>query len=99
MPDFDKDLNPIIKREESTTLESYVESIKPCDLSAARANDYAGETDVFGELSVLSKKSYTDILRPFVTSATYNPIIGNQEDFATNGQSTIEKGINGILNT
>jgi hypothetical protein len=106
MPDFDKDLNPIIKREESTTLEPYVKAIKPYDLSVQRASDYAGEADVFSELSALSKKSNTDILRPFVTNATleankryetYNPIIGNQEDFAAYGQSTMEKGINGIL--
>jgi hypothetical protein len=106
MPDFDKDLKPIINKEESVSLEPYVGAVKAYDFSVAKRADYSGGDSVFDELAQLSKKSNFTGVRPFVSDATleankrydtFNPTIENQEDFAAYGQSSAQKAINGIL--
>ena len=112
MPDFDKNLQPIIK-------DTSVSSLNP---GVGEARDFAGpdpgrtiwdapkidisEKDPYSELKKLSESSSFREKGVFVTDAvlnankryeTYNPTIENQEDFASYGQSNWTKAANGLM--
>jgi hypothetical protein len=106
MPDFDKDLQPIIKGTESIDLQPNSRAVKDVPLNVDGGPSLSGTSSVFDELAQLSSRAKPNVVRPFVTDtelaankrySTFNPTIENQEDFAAYGQSTSEKAINGIL--
>ena len=108
MPDFDKDLKPIIKETESVDLQPNARAVEdsPLRVGGGSNPNLSGTPSVFDELAQLSSRAKSNTVRPFVSDATlqanqrydtFNPTIENQEDFAAYGQSTAEKAVNGIL--
>ena len=109
MPDFDKDLKPVIK--DTSTPEFVVDARgvvnNPMPVGSETATPDLSETpSVFDKLAKYSSETVGGTVRPFVTDATleankryntYNPTIESQEDFAAYGQSGWEKALNGTL--
>ncbi len=106
MPDFDKDLRPIINREERPELEVNVKAPNVYQPSVERLSNYANNESVFDKLSQASRTSNFEQKGVFVTNAeleankryrAYNPTVGNQEDYSAYGQSISDKAANGLL--
>ena len=111
MPDFDKNLDPIIK--ETSSIPGYdvrvqaPKKFSPMSFSSDGGSpDLASGKGVFGELEKASRSSNFGEKGVFVTGAElkanqrysyYNPTINNYEDFVAHGQSTWDKAANGIL--
>lgn len=109
MPDFDKDLRPIIKDTSSSDFTVDARGVKntPMPMGSATATPDLSETpSVFDKLNMYASQTKTGTVRPFVSNAelaankrytTYNPTLESQEDFAAYGQSGWDKAINGTL--
>jgi hypothetical protein len=112
MPDFDKNLQPIIK-DSSIPFESVrLQASRPAPQISAGSSDFDlptlanNDEDVFKLLNKLSNTSNFQEKGMFVTNSTlkankrydtFNPIIADQEDFAAYNQGTVEKAFNGTL--
>jgi hypothetical protein len=106
MPDFDKDLKPIINREERPELEVNVKAPSVYQASVERLSNYSNSESVFDKLSQASRTSNFEQKGVFVTNAeleankryrVYNPTVSNQEDYSAYGQSISDKAANGLL--
>ena len=105
MPDFDKDLVAPVNRPKPWDLPPQVRSYTAQELLDGGA-DYAHTDDIFDKLDLASKNSkYGKVGAPVSFAEleankryeAFNPTVGNMEDFAAYGQTTIDKAINGIL--
>jgi hypothetical protein len=111
MPDFDKNLQSILK---NTTLPSLDVDIKaPKEVAAMQfspaeipKSDLSKEEDVFAKLNKMTQASDFNEKGVTVTNAVldankryaaYNPTITDYEDFAGYGQSGFDKAKNGVL--
>jgi hypothetical protein len=109
MPDFDKDLLPVIKDTSSPDFVVDARGVKNTQMavgSATATPDLSETPSVFDKLNKYSSQTKTGTVRSFVTNAelaankrypTYNPTLDSQEDFNAYGQSGWEKAINGTL--
>ena len=112
MPDFDKNLQPIIKDSSIPFEHINIGAPRPAAPINVGSSDFnlptlaRNDKDVFAILDNISKTTDFNEKGVFVTSATlkanqrykeYNPIIANQEDFAAYGQGSAEKAFNGVL--
>jgi hypothetical protein len=106
MPDFDKNLNPIIKDTSSPDFVVDARGVinNPVSFGGGDIPDLSHTPSVFDKMNKYSVETGT--VRPFVTDATlqanqryntYNPTLSSQEDFAAYGQSGWEKALNGTL--
>ena len=106
MPDFDRNLNPIVKDASLPTEEVLVKAptpVAPRTFDSGPAVGGPGEGDL---LTSISRKSNFGDKGVFVTNdildanrrySTYNPTISNYEDFSAYGQSSWDKAANGVL--
>ena len=105
MADFDKDLRPIIK---PTGYQASNIPLGPAmNFSAdggGGVSDLSQEEDIFSELAAAGQKFSQKGL--FITNAeleankrykTFNPTIGDYEDFAAQGQEWYKQATNGVL--
>ena len=109
MPDFDKNLQPIIKDTKLPFEDIDVKAPIPvAPMSAGRSgvSDLSRKQDPFDKLKALSDSSDFGEKGVFVSNATleankrysaFNPTISNYEDFAAYGQSGWDKAANGVL--
>jgi hypothetical protein len=109
MPDFDKNLQPIIKDASLPLEDVRVKAptpVAPMSVGDSRINDLSKEQGPFDKLKALSESSNFGEKGVFVTNATleankryktFNPTIGDYEDFAAYGQSNLDKAANGVL--
>jgi hypothetical protein len=112
MPDFDKNLQPIIKDSSIPFEHINIGAPKPAAPINVGSNDFSlptlakNDDDVFAILDNISRTTDFNEKGAFVTNATlkanqrykeYNPIIANQEDFAAYGQGSAEKAFNGVV--
>jgi hypothetical protein len=109
MPDFDKDLLPVIKDTSSPDFVVDARGVKNTSMavgSATATPDLSETPSVFDKLNKYASQTKTGTVRAFVTNAeldankrysTYNPTLESQEDFAAYGQSGWEKALNGTL--
>lgn len=110
MPDFDKDLIPVIKDTSSPDFTVDARGVRntPMPMGSFETIPDLSETpSVFDKLNkYASETKQQGTVRPFVSNAelasnkrysTYNPTLDSQEDFAAYGQSGWEKAINGTL--
>jgi len=106
MPDFDKDLKPIIKDTSSPDFVVDARGVidNPISFGGGATPDLSHTPSVFDKMNKYTVESGT--VRPFVTDATlaankryntYNPTVDSQEDFAAYGQSNWERALNGTL--
>jgi hypothetical protein len=110
MPDFDKNLQPIIKDNvipgEDIKLKAPTRFAPMTFPDHGGRGDLSNSGDVFSELEAASKRSDFGEKGMFVTNATldankrystFNPTISNYEDFAAYGQSNWDRAANGVL--
>ncbi len=106
MPDFDKDLNPIIKTEARPQLNDIVRAPKTYSAPIDRTSDYQSSQTIFDKLAQASKSSDFTPKGLFVTNAeleankryrVFNPTVDNNEDYFAYGQSVADKAANGLL--
>ena len=108
MPDFDKNLQPIIKKEAPFKPDVRVgpaREFAPMNFPGGTGDsDLSAKQDVFGKLRAAGSDFREKGV--FVTNAmldanrrysTYNPTVANQEDYAAYGQSNWDKAANGLL--
>ena len=109
MPDFDKDLQPIIQDTKPSNFDLDIKAPTPVAPMSTdgggRISDYSGSKSIFDKLADDTKTS-TPAKGVFVTDkeldankryTTFNPTVGNYEDFAAYGQSNWDKATNGVL--
>ena len=112
MPDFDKNLQPIIKDSSIPFEHVNIGAPKSAPSINIGSSDFSlptlakNDNDVFAILDNISRTTDFNEKGAFVTNATlkanqrykeYNPIIANQEDFAAYGQGSVEKAFNGVI--
>lgn len=109
MPDFDKNLQPIIKDAKLPLEDVRVKAptpYAPMNVGGSGVSDLSHEQGPFDKLKALSESSNFGEKGVFVTNATleankryktFNPTIGDYEDFAAYGQSNLDKAANGVL--
>ena len=106
MPDFDKDLNPIIKREAPAQLNDIVLAPKTYSAPSDSLSNYQGKENIYDLLAQDSKSADFTPKGIFVTNAqleansryrVFNPTVDNNEDYFAYGQSVADKAANGIL--
>jgi hypothetical protein len=109
MPDFDKNLQPIMKDAKLPLEEVIIKApteYAPMNVGGSGVRDLSREPDPFDKLKALSQSSNFNEKGVFVTNATleankryktFNPTIGDYEDFAAYGQSNWDKAANGVL--
>jgi len=107
MPDFDKDLKPLIKDTSVKPLEVNLFAPNPERSMSAGGPNLSGTDDsIFAKLAQDSKSSDFSQKGVFVSDAelaanlrydSYNPTVANQEDYAAYGQSVADKAANGLL--
>jgi hypothetical protein len=109
MPDFDKNLQPIMKDARLPLEEVIVKApteYAPMSAGTSGVRDLSHDPDPFDKLKALSQSSNFNEKGIFVTNATleankryktFNPTIGDYEDFAAYGQSNLDKAANGVL--
>src|SRR6478736_2670771 len=109
MPDFDKDLNPIIKTDGPSPFQLDVAAPKKAGrqpLVPASTPNLSENGDIFAKLQQASHSSGFGEKGVFVSNSTldanrryrtYNPTIADQEDFVAYGQSEWDKAANGVL--
>jgi len=108
MPDFDKNLQPIIKKETPFEPEVRVRPNKefaPMNFPGGTGDsDLSAPQDVFGKLRAAGSNFREKGV--FVTNAqldanrrysAFNPTVSNQEDYSAYGQSNWDKAANGLL--
>ena len=111
MVDFNKNLNPVISSDVKTPMDytsvAATSYATPYQESLIKRNDYEEGTDVFQRLKQFSNESIEDTSpKPISVSFEeleankrynlYNPTIPDYEDAAAQGQSTVNKMINGV---
>jgi hypothetical protein len=109
MPDFDKDLQPIMQDIKPSSFDLDIKAPMPVAPMSTdgggRVSDYSGSKSIFDKLADDTKTS-TPAKGVFVTDkeldankryTTFNPTVGNYEDFAAYGQSNWDKATNGVL--
>lgn len=113
MPDFDKNLQSIIKDSSIPMERVDLNEATPAPRIDVGRSDFSDTTlqknttdDVYDILNNLSANSNFKEKGRFVTDATlkanqryekFNPIVSNQEDYVSYNQSVLSKGVNGIL--
>lgn len=109
MPDFDKNLQPIIKKDEAPSVDVKIKALKPSPVTPVGfggQSDYSGTRSVFDKLNDATKNSDFTEKGIFITNkelsenkrySAFNPTIPNYEDFAAYGQSNWDKAANGLL--
>src|SRR5690349_11424438 len=109
MPDFDKDLTPIIKSDGPSSFQLDVAAPKKPGrqpLVPASTPNLAEKGDIFAQLQQASSNSGFGEKGVFVKNSTldanrryrtYNPTIDDQENFVAYGQSEWDKAANGVL--
>jgi hypothetical protein len=109
MPDFDKNLQPIMKDAKLPLEDVLVKAptpYAPMSAGSSGIRDLSHEPGPFDKLKALSQSSNFNQKGVFVTNATleankryktFNPTIGDYEDFAAYGQSNWDKAANGVL--
>ena len=112
MPDFDKNLQPIVEDNNDPFVPINIKAAKtfePMTFSSGSGgglSDLAQKEDVFAELNAATKNSNFREKGVFVTNkdleankrySFFNPTITNYEDFAAYGQSGWEQAANGVL--
>ncbi len=109
MPDFDKDLRPIIKDTSSPDFIVDARGVQNTSMpmgSATATPDLSQTPSVFDKLNKYASQTKTGTVGAFVSNAelaankrypTYNPTLESQEDFNAYGQSGWEKALNGTL--
>jgi hypothetical protein len=109
MADFDRNLQPIIKETgyKSSNIPLVAPKDPPMNFSSGQGggvSDLSQKEDVFAELAAAGQKFSQKGL--FVSNAeleankrykTFNPTIGDYEDFAAQGQSWQKQAANGVL--
>jgi len=107
MPDFDKQLNPIIKEQVKKPLD--LTSRAPIPYSPSFTSEPSIGTDqpsVFDKLNFATRNSNPIEKGIFITNKelaenkryrTFNPTIGDYEDFAGYGQSAVDQLANGVV--
>jgi hypothetical protein len=113
MPDFDKNLQSIIKDSSIPMERVDLNEATPAPRIDVGRSDFSDTTlqknttdDAYDILNNLSKRANFKEKGIFVTDATlkanqrydkFNPIVSNQEDYVSYNQSVLSKGVNGIL--
>ena len=113
MPDFDKNLQSIIKDSSIPMKRVDLNEATPAPRIDVGRSDFSDTTlqnnttnDAYSILNNLSKRANFKEKGIFVTDATlkanqrydkFNPIVSNQEDYVSYNQSVLSKGVNGIL--
>ena len=109
MADFDRNLQPIIKETgyKSSNIPLVAPKDPPMNFSSGQGggvSDLSQKEDVFAELAAAGQKFSQKGL--FVSNAeleankrykTFNPTIGDYEDFAAQGQAWYKQATNGVL--
>jgi hypothetical protein len=109
MADFDRNLQPIIKETgyKSSNIPLFAPNDPPMNFSSGQGggvSDLSQKEDVFAELAAAGQGFSQKGL--FVSNAeleankrykTFNPTIGDYEDFAAQGQSWQKQAANGVL--
>ncbi len=110
MPDFDRNLQPVIKQDTPQPIKLNVAPSKQFDVlftppNSGGVSDLSQKEDIFTKIDRLSKNRFGE-KGVFVTNAeldankrysAYNPTITDYEDFAAYGQSNLDKAANGVL--
>ena len=109
MPDFDKNLQPIMKDARLPLEDVIVKAptpYAPMSAGSSAVSNLSHNQDPFDKLKSFSQSSDFNQKGIFVTNATleankryktFNPTIGDYEDFAAYGQSNLDKAANGVL--
>lgn len=110
MPDFDKNLQPIIKKDDIPSIDVKIKAPTPVapisPVGFGGQSDYSGPVNVFDKLNAATKNSDFTEKGIFITNkelsenkrySAFNPTIPNYEDFAAYGQSNWDKAANGLL--
>ena len=112
MPDFDKNLQPIIKDSSIPFERINIRAPRPAAPINVGSSDFnlptlaKNNNDVFAILDNISKTTDFNDKGVFVTDATlkanqrykeFNPTIANQEDFVSYNQGAVEQAFNGIV--
>ena len=106
MPDFDKNLQPIMKDARLPLEDVFVKAPTPVAPRTFSSNILSGTPGEGDLLTGISRKSNFGDKGVFITNdvldankrySTFNPTIPNYEDFAAYGQSNWDKAANGIL--
>jgi hypothetical protein len=109
MADFDRNLQPIIKETgyKSSNIPLFAPKDPPMNFSSGQGggvSDLSQKEDVFAELAAAGQKFSQKGL--FVSNAeleankrykTFNPTIGDYEDFAAQGQAWYKQAASGVL--
>lgn len=109
MADFDRNLQPIIKETgyKSSNIPLFAPKDPPMNFSSGQGgglSDLSQKEDVFAELAAAGQEFSQKGL--FVSNAeleankrykTFNPTIGDYEDFAAQGQAWYKQATNGVL--
>lgn len=105
MPDFDKNLKPIIVETPSVDLKPNLKGIPGYNIPYSSTPDLSQPESAIDRLNKLSQNTNPNSTRPFVTNeqleasqrfSTYNPTL-DQEDAASYGQADWKKAVNGLL--
>jgi hypothetical protein len=113
MPDFDKNLQSIIKETAIPMERVDLNEVTPAPRIDVGRSDFSDTTlqknatdDAYDILNNLSKNADFKEKGRFITDAVlksnqryekFNPIVSNQEDYVSYNQSVLSKGVNGIL--
>jgi hypothetical protein len=113
MPDFDKNLQSIIKDTSIPMEKVNLNEASPAPRIDVGRSDFGDTTlqknttdDAYDILNNLSKRADFKEKGKFVTDAVlksnqryekFNPIVSNQEDYVSYNQGVLSKGVNGIL--
>lgn len=112
MPDFDKNLQPIIKEDPRPSVDVKIKAPTPVapmtftNGSGGGFDNLSSSQNVFDRLNAATKNSDFTEKGIFITNkelsenkryTAFNPTIPNYEDFAAYGQSNWDKAANGVL--
>jgi len=112
MPDFDKNLQPIIKEDPRPSIDVKIKAPTPVapmtftNGSGGGFDNLSSSQNVFDRLNAATKNSDFTEKGIFITNkelsenkryTAFNPTIPNYEDFAAYGQSNWDKAANGVL--
>jgi hypothetical protein len=110
MPDFDKNLQPIIKEDKMPSIDIKIKEPVPVapisPVGFGGLSDLSGPRTVFDKLNDATKNSDFTEKGIFITNkelsenkrySAFNPTIPNYEDFAAYGQSNWDRAANGVL--
>lgn len=112
MPDFDKNLQPIIKEDPRPSIDVKIKAPTPVapmtftNGSGGGFDNLSSSQSVFDKLNAATKNSDFTEKGIFITNkelsenkryTAFNPTIPNYEDFAAYGQSNWDKAANGVL--